>query len=493
MRIPNKVVCLWSCLTAFTFIHTAVAQDYAAEPLTGAGAAGSVATADYAGSAMLGDAGEDAGYGQEYAPAGYDAGYGDGGYGYGDPYGGGGYVDPAQGYYPEPLTQGYPPQQMMPANPYMNYWPEVSPYEQPIMDKTYRQNGIWMNEGVTGERKYFFSAEYLRTWFDRPGSDRIGDPNVYPLSRNRLSAQPVNASVFANGSDLTSDGARGKFVIQNPDSSTFELSAFWVAEGKQIYRPYPPFNLRNPLNPRNERGFLGLDDGGPFGTRLIFDQDFKLTYKAQAWGGDIVWSTMPVYETLGFKIKPVFGVKYLTIREQFDLFGVQTNFFGGPDPYITTLTSQTKSNLLGPQAAIRYEMGGNVFTLMGQTGLAVMANHETISIYGNNMRDPLLAPIPTPTNPKPNAFRDGQAHTHVSPIFMQDFQFKAKVFRVIPGFNDIPIFANADMLIGYNFLLVGNVARPTKLIDWRVDSPRIDLSHSRWYMQAVTWGLQWQF
>ncbi len=72
MRIPNKVVCLWSCLTAFTFIHTAVAQDYAAEPLSGAGDAGSVATADYAGSAILEDAAEDyGGYGQEYAPAGY--------------------------------------------------------------------------------------------------------------------------------------------------------------------------------------------------------------------------------------------------------------------------------------------------------------------------------------------------------------------------------------------------------------------------------------
>lgn len=481
MRIPNKVVCLWSCLTAFTFIHTAVAQDYAAEPLSGAGAAGGVATAEYAGSAMLGDAADDVGYGQEYAPTAYDAGYGDGTY-----------ADPgAQGYYPPPLTQGYPPP-MMP-QPNMNYWPEVSPYSEPIMDKTYRQNGLWVNEGVTGERKIFFSAEYLRTWFNRPGSDRIGDPNVNPLSQSGLAAQPVDASVFGNGDDLTSDGTRAKLTLQNPDSSTFEMSAFWVAEGRQVYQPYPPLDLFDPNNPRNERGFLGLDDGGPIGTRLHFNEDFRLTYKAQTWGADINWSTMPVYETLGFKIRPLFGLKYLTIREQFDLYGVQTNFFGSVDPYITTLTSQAKSNLLGPQAAIRYELGGNAFTLTGQTGLAVMANHETVQIYGDNMRDPLFSPDPTPSNPKPNYFRDSQSHTHISPIFMQDFYFKAKVFKALPIFNDIPIFANADMLVGYNFVLVGNVARPTKVIDWRVDSPRVDLSRSRWYMQAVTWGLQWQF
>ena len=483
MRIPNKVVCLWSCLTAFTFIHSAAAQDYSAEPLSGVGAAGGVATADYAGSSILEDASDEAGYGQEYAPAGY----------YDGRSAEGAYVDPAQGYYPPPLTQGYPPPPMPPNT---NYWPEVSPFAEPIMDKTYRQNGIWMHEGVTGDRKYLFSAEYLRVGFNRPGTDRIGDPSVNPLINGSLFAQPVTAGVFANGNDLTSDGTRAKFSIQNPDTSSLELSAFWVAEGRQIFQPLPPRKLTNPLNPRNERGFLGLENGA-FGTRLHFDNDFRLTYKAQSWGSDILWTTMPAYEALGFKVRPLFGVKYLTIREQFDLYGVTSalgNIFGNP-PYITTLTSQARSNLLGPQAGIRYEIGGNIFTLSGQTGLAVMANHETIQIYGNNMLDGNSAaiPIPTPSNPKPNTFRDAQSHTHISPIFLQDFYFRGKVFRALPVFNDIPIFANADMLVGYNFALVGNVARPTKVIDWRVDQPRIDLSHSRWYMQAVTFGLQWQF
>jgi hypothetical protein len=122
-----------------------------------------------------------------------------------------------------------------------------------------------------------------------------------------------------------------------------------------------------------------------------------------------------------------------------------------------------------------------------------MANREYIQLSGNNMKDQFFAPIPTPSNPKPNYFRDAQTHTHVSPMFLQDFYFKGKVFRALPILNDIPFLANADMLVGYNFVLVGNVARPTKVIDWRVDNPRIDLSRSRWYMQAVTFGLNWQF
>ena len=82
---------------------------------------------------------------------------------------------------------------------------------------------------------------------------------------------------------------------------------------------------------------------------------------------------------------------------------------------------------------------------------------------------------------------------NVSPIFSQDFYFKGKVFKHIPLINDLPLLASADMLVGYNFVLVGNVARPTKIIDYRVDNPKIDLSHSRWLMQNVTFGVQWEF
>ena len=44
----------------------------------------------------------------------------------------------------------------------------------------------------------------------------------------------------------------------------------------------------------------------------------------------------------------------------------------------------------------------------------------------------MLFPTPTPTDPKPSAFYQTRSGTHVSPAFSQDFQFKGKVFKILP-------------------------------------------------------------
>lgn len=486
MRIPHKVVCLWSCLTAFTFIHTAVAQDYSVQPLS----------SGYVGSAVLEDESQDP-YGEA---AYYPTAYQDGGMMV---------PDPSAAGYPPAMMGNYPPAL---APPNASYWPNVSPYDPSVMDKTYRQNGIWMHDPVYGNRSYAFALEYLRVGFNRPGSDTIGARDVVSSPVFGSGYNAVNTKVFANGNDFLSDGLRGKFIIQNADSSTLEMSGWWVAESNSVFHP---FQRADPTDTTTlkARGFLGLDNGTPEGLAVPFDTDFKLGYKQQAFGGDLLWSAMPFFETTGFRIRPVFGLKYLKIREQFTLHGedsalayaydpidgtpigpVLPNPFGNP-AYSADLTSRTKSDLAGPQAGIRYELGGQKFLLSGQTGFGLMANHEAVQLFGNQIGDGFFTgfPQPSPANPKPAAFHDGRSNTHVSPVFTQDFNFKGKVFKHLPFFNDIPLFANADMLVGYNFLLVGNVARPTKLIDWRANDPRIDLTHSRWFMQAATFGLQWSY
>ncbi len=499
MRIPTKVVCLWSCLTAFTFIHTAVAQDYPAQPLSGE-YGGGVAPADYVGTSVLEDGTQETqdpyDDGQGYAPLAYQ----------GDPVAV--FADPAAGYPPQ-APPGYAPPSYAPNT---NYWPQVSPFEQPVMERTYRQRGIWVNDAIYGERTYDFSLDYMKTGFNRPGTDLIGSRNV-GVPNTLQGFRQVNTSVFASGEDLISDGIRAKIVMKNADSSTMELSGFWTAESRSVYQPFGKGKVGR-LDTIRARGFIGLDDGTDEGVAVPFDLDFKLGYKAQAFGADLQWSTMPMYDATGFRLRPVFGVKYLKIREQFTLHGQDSNLayladargvpipgsvlpnpFGNP-PYEADLTSRTVSDLFGPEAGIRYDVGGRNFLLTGQTRFAVAANHEVIDLYGNQIGDGFFGtgfPAPTPANPKPSAFNDRRATTHVSPIFSQDFQFKSKVFKHLPILNDLPLLANADLLVGYNFVLVGGVARPTKVIDWKVDDPRIDLTRSRWYMQAVTFGLNWNY
>ncbi|MDB5391819.1 MAG: hypothetical protein JWM11_7465 [Planctomycetaceae bacterium] len=499
MRIQTKVVWLWTCLSAFTFIHTAAAQDYSADPFSQPPADPGVAAADYSGEDPSLDGSQpdtSAGGGlldrtayQGVYPDGPGAGY-DGGMSYGDP-----------------SVQAYPPP--IAAPPGTGYWPQTSPYDTRVRDRTYRENGIWVNDSVYGDRRYLFSVEYLRVFFNRPGTDTIGAGNVGP---DPILGGPVNASVFSQGGDLTSDGIQGKFIIQNADSTTFEARGWWTAEGDSVYEPLGRGNSGN-ANTFAPRGVITYNDGTAIGRAVRYDTDFKLGYKEQAFGGDLTWSTMPFFETEGFKLRALFGGKYVKVREQFTFHGEDSalnyipsstggtgstiflpNPFGNPN-FASDMTSRTTSDFAGLEAGVRYEFGGKHFLLWGQSRGALTVNHENINLYGNNMGDGYTDgfPTPTPGTPKTAFFNHTQSHTHLSPMFSQDFNFQAKVFQAIPFLNDIPMLANADMLVGYNFLLIGNVARPTKDIVYNLDDPKLSVTHSRWCIQTWNFGLQWKF
>jgi hypothetical protein len=508
MRIHTKVVWAWTCLSAFTFIHTAAAQDYSADPFSQSPAETGTAAADYSGedSSLEGSLPYGSS-GGSLDPAAYQNVYSDGPVGvYPDgtpmPYDAGGvpYGDP-NGPYPPPVA----------SQPGTGYWPQVSPYDTRVRDSTYRENGIWVNNSVYGDRKYLMSVEYLRTWFNRPGTDTIGAGGVGP-DPLLPDYNTVTSGVFSNGHDLVSDGVRGKFIIQNADNTTFEASGWWTAEGNSVYEPFGKGNSGNPDTFR-PRGVITYNDGTRTGTAVPYDTDFKLGYKEQAFGADMIFSTTPFIETEGFRIRALWGGKYVKVREQFSFHGedsaLQYAFQPGgppvpgtilPNPlglpnYSSDMVSRTTSDLAGPEIGVRYELGGKHILFWGQSRLAVAANHEVISLYGNQMGDGFGTGFPPPTaaDPKPAYFNHQVDRTKVSPIFSQDFYAKGKVFKHIPILKKVPLIAEADMLVGYNFMLIGGMARPTKIIDYRLNDPRINLNNSRWLMQNVTFGLQWQF
>lgn len=507
MRIQSPVVWLWSCLSAFTFIHTAIAQDYSADPFSDS-ISGGVAPADYGDSETYSENSElmptqyDAGYSGGYDPA-YDPAAGGTIYDGSEP---GGAFPPAYGG----MSQPYPPP-MMPPNAYP--YPQISPHMSPDIDRTYRQNGLWVNEGLSGNRKYFMSLEYLRTWSFHPGTDLVGARGVDTFPTIDRAYSVVNVGVLGNGEHLPSDALRATFKLLNSDTSSLELSGWWAAESSLSY------NAQGKGDPGDvttlfPRGAITYYDGTAGGTAVPFDTEFELGYKSQAFGADLTWASMPIWDTDGFKIRALGGLQYIKIREQFTFHGedsallyefdpatgavdpttVLPNPLGLP-PFQSDMVSRVRSDVGGPMIGLRYELGGKNFLLTGQSKLTVAANGEMINLYGNQMGDGFAVgfPTPTPGNPKPSYFEHKRQNTHVSPIFNQDFNFKGKVFKHLPIFNDIPLFAHADLLLGYNFILVGEVARPTKIIDYRINNPRIQTARSRWLMQAATFGLQWEF
>jgi len=485
MRILPSVVWLLGGLTLAGWCRPAEAQTY---PPSG-----------YDGPEMAAGAFEQTPYDMPaaYPGMGYPGAYPDAGYG----------IDPMLYQDPEMMMDPSGPPPDMSAFPYNSpFGPNVNQYAP--------NEGVWMNRQIFGNRKYFMSLEYLRANLFRPGTDIIGSRTAQVPQNAITDPVPTNASIIGDGEDLRSDGLRGTFSIVNPDHSGFDATFWWVAEGNQERSPYgrgDPGDFTT-LHPR---GVIGMDDGTDTGVAVRFDTEFELGYKSQAFGSDLTFRSAPFWEGDYFRMSMLYGAKYVKVREQFAFHGadsaldytfntanpaspipatVTPNPFGNPN-FESDLVSRTKSDVIGPEIGVHYEIGGQHFLLSGSSRFSVAANNEMAWVYGNQIGDGFNAGFPTPTilDPKPSDFSHRKTHVHVSPVFHQSFGFKSQVFRHLPIVNEWGFFADANLKLGYDFILIGEMARPTKSIDWRVNAPRIESNRSRWNTQLFSVGMEWNF
>lgn len=430
-----------------------------------------------------------------------------------------GYQDPGmmsqQGMGPPPgmMGPGMGPPGMGAAGYYpddMSTFPTTSPYGPP-QSQLRQEDGLWMNQQIFGQRQYFMSLEYLRANLFRPGTDIIGSRTAeVPES---IGTFPIDASIIGDGEDVRSDGLRGTFTIRNPDSSGFDANFWWVAEGNQERSPWGKGDPGD-FTTLRPRGVIGFDDGTDTGVAVRYDTEFETGYKAQAFGSDLTFRTAPFWETESFRFRMLWGGKYLKVREQFAFHGADSGLDylldpvtglidpatllpnpGGNPNFESDMISRTKSDVFGPEIGIQYDIGGKHFLLTGASKFSVAANNEMAWVYGNNMGDGFGTgfPIPTVLDPKPGSFSNKQTHVHVSPVFHQSFGFQGQIFKYVPLMNEWGFFADANLKLGYDFILVGEMVRPTKIIDYRVNNPRIDLSRSRWNTQLFSVGMEWAF
>gem|GEM_PF-3463386 len=521
MRIHPSAVLLWGSTLAALCGFAAEAQEYTA-PANGFTSA-SAASPDAFSSGS-----------QNYG------GYGYGGNGYGGsgpagvmPTGGEAYVAPeaaapagaypgyagdasfydASGAYCPPgamghAAYGYPATAYPPST---NAWPYISPYDHNF-EQHYRKDGLWFNEFHNRGREYGLSLEYLRSNALRPGTDLVGNPDVWqrfpfdPLNPGFF--PPHNVGVFDDNID--SGGLRGRFTIRNPDDSAFETQVWWVAESSDVWRPFPTGDIDD-LTTIRSRGGLPLETLVPGGVTVPYDLKYDLFYHSSSWGADADWVSMPLVNRKNLKVRTMIGMKFLQIREQFGFAGMDSGlgYALGPDgrpipdtitdigldPFESELTSRTTSYLAGPQIGLRYEMGGEGLRVWGSTKFAVAANREEAHLSGNQIGDPFTQPFPDPTPDDlyPAAFSDNIGSTHISPILDTSIFIEAPVFRHLPVFKRSPIFHDAKFRFGYTYILAGEVIRPTKIIVWQTENPELRSNHSRWSVGLMSFAIDWKF
>jgi hypothetical protein len=420
------------------------------------------------------------------------------------------FQDPGMDY-PMPGMYG-PPMGMDPSG--LQPWPGVEMYGPPI-ERTYSDQGIWFHEQQYNRRRYHFGLEYLRAFLRRPGTDTVGfnDPETPPWDPDNPGIfRPENVGVF--GENLDTSGMRGRFEIMNEDNTGFETSIWFAGETEDHWSPVGASHVFSRFVDRaaiqNRRG-VPLDDGAG-GYVARYDLGYDLYYQSGAWGADADWYSSPVYEIGGVQIRTTLGAKFLRVAEYFKFVGADSALeydidpdtgFPDPDsfvdngfePYSTRVGSRTTSYLAGPQIGLKYTWGPDAFRVFGHTKFAVAANSEQAILQGDHLGDGQIVPfpIPTPANPNPTYFRSERTHTHVSPILDTAIFAEAPIFEHVPFVNDLRLFKNARLRVGYTFLLSGEMLRPSKIIEWRTPFADLNNNRSRWTMGAVSVGVDWRY
>jgi len=303
--------------------------------------------------------------------------------------------------------------------------------------------------------------------------------------------------------------------------------------------------------------------GNVIGVSSPYDLEFRLTAKSRTYGASITWIMAPRYRTKKFMLRPTVGVRYMRIQESMSFYGQDSGLTydnledldegfngdvklhsppnlidddgdgitdnaalveesgggggggggGGEEfrfviyndpsmyPLTSTLNNMSRSDLIGPEVGLRYDIGGDKFKLWGQTKLAVAANTERLRLNGNNIGMVTRQNnfnMATPGDPQPNRFSDRDRHSHVSEIIEQSFFAEAPLFARIPILRRSSILSEANFRFGYTFLFVGHVARPFGSIYWAGNPseglfPTVNTKRTSFWTENYSFSINWTY
>jgi len=316
-------------------------------------------------------------------------------------------------------------------------WPQISPYDHRFQEHS-REDGLWFQRTNDEADRHVFTADVIFPRFRRPHNGFIGAPDS-------IIPDPLISGTRDVFDEFTfSVGLRLGLELIRPDDSGFNLEGFWTGQNDDTER----FDLTSLQGQYN--------------------------YEIQAAGVDLERTYTPFIRGDSYQIQHLVGLRYLGINEDFNFYSAN----GGLSQ--TSLLSTTKTSLGGPEIGLLFEAGGDSVLMRAKSTVGLMANHETIHLEGAGNGY--------------SHFVTNRSHTHVSPLFEQTINFDAAVFEVLPLLKHVQLLEHARLSVGYTFLVVGEVVRPTDTIVYNPfpTDPGISVNRTYWFMNSWNVGVEWR-
>lgn len=383
------------------------------------------------------------------------------------------------------------------------YWPETTPFTQHDYETYQNDAGVWMYEAPDEDLKATFSLEFLIAWGLKPGNQLIGGQDIQVFPGN-TTVFPVQRTTNIN--DMKHYGVKVRYGWENADGSGLMASAFYVADrsfttGPNTIYQNPIYGQPNPPFGIQALASIAFMQPGVGAVAALYDKTFEKTYDQQVWGADVELYAAPFFRRPSFRMQMTYGVKWVRVFESMNVRAVNSNlsyafdatgaFTGitslGLPEYQTIINSEVVSQLVGPDLAIKYDLGGDTFKIWGQTKVAVTANMDNSRVYGQNAapNTPGVTPFTT--------FNNTTSHVHISPIFQQSIYGEFPAFSIIPVINRLSFINRANFRIGFDYLLIGEMARPAKSITYTSGSPTPNADRSIFALKTLSFAVDWNW
>lgn len=386
-----------------------------------------------------------------------------------------------------------------------NPWPAVSPFAQPAFVQHYQEDGLWFRREAN-ERQSYFKADAMFIHYVNPYKTLVGNPLVDPNVFGEGTFQPVRVGDLFDDDDQFEMGMNLRAGYWNPDETGLYANGWWGHESKNrawFGNPGATPSTTDLLSTGNPGLTLSDESVGGFGsnTNGAYDLTVVIDYRTEAFGADTMWLESPIVRKGAFSVRPMFGLRYMGLRESMSFLGKASGVAVGDgeeggeepvelaDPYTAFLQSSVKTQMAGPQAGLMWDVGGERFKIISETKLAVMGAYEAVQLKGYGLGNGERSEY----NPK-NSFNRRDEHGHIVPLIEQTITAEAALLSYVPVVNKMPIFDRARFRIGYQYTIAWNIARPDSIDYYSPPvNPRFRYDRTTFWLSSLNLGLAWDW
>lgn len=326
----------------------------------------------------------------------------------------------------------------------------------------------------------YMRLEYLNWTISRPGDIAMGAPvaNVpdvtVPQNLFDQNGAFLGTAQVASTSQMTFNkinGFRGTIGVDLVTGGSLEATGFIMKNATSAVTYDRLFNTQTYIATSTLVDNLVWNQAN----LQLYNTSFRANASSAIWGAEFNYLIEGERQGL-FQFRPLFGARYLSVREKLNQEGIYTDTTLYSPPLVTDIDSATINNFFGGQAGFRLEAVTKYVTLGAEPKFAVMGNAGSASVSSFHFRS-ILDPLVT-----------SQQNFGVASALIEAGTYA----RIHPT-------PNMTFSIGYNFMFLTRVSRPATNIVYNDNGPLVppDIHVQRTFsditIQGLTLGAEFRY